>query len=124
MVATKADDVNAAYQVLKKPNRGCCATRITGGATRLFAILRFRCSFASGFFGSGDTNCANASRTRVFAEKSAATGVGGGTTASAFTVCAGTIVGMLVSKTTRSGHFRSEWILMTDLSVLVSSLSV
>src|SRR3984893_7837076 len=114
------------FQVLlsKKPNRGCCATTTIGGATRFFTILRFRCSFASGFFGSGGTNCANTSRTRVFAETSATiVGAGAGTTASAFAVCAGTIVGMLVSKTTRSGHFRSEWILMTDLSTPVLVLS-
>jgi hypothetical protein len=43
-----------AYQMLlpKKPNRGCCATSITGGATRFFTILRLCCSFGSGFFDS------------------------------------------------------------------------
>ena len=44
-----------------------------------------------------------------FAVTSATTGgAGAGATASAFAAGAGMIVGMLVSKTTRSGHFRSE----------------
>src|SRR3954451_14752549 len=81
------------YQVpkSKKPNRGC-ATRMVGGPAWLFAILRFRCGLGSGFFrsdcaASGDGNCASASRTRAFAELSAAARL-----ASACAIGAGTMV--------------------------------
>src|SRR5882757_3669758 len=111
------------YQVLlakkllpKNPNRcGCCATKATCGAAggaRCLAILRFGgWGFASGLLSSAGLNCANDSRTRAFAVNSPAA-VGGGGLASLAAVCAGgTMVGMLVSSTIRSGHFRSERIL-------------
>jgi len=88
----------------KKPNCGCRATKTIDGATRLFAILRLRCSFGSGVLGldcpscsaSDGCSCANASRTCALAETSA-TASGGGTLASVFAICAGMIVGRLVS---------------------------
>jgi hypothetical protein len=112
------------YQVLlsKKPNRGCWATITIGGATRTFAILRLCTGFGSGFFGSDGLSSANDCSARDLAETSA-TVVWAGALTAVVAICGGTIVGRLVSKTTRSGHFRSDWILMPDLEGPVSALS-
>src|SRR5229473_8588652 len=108
------------YQVLlsKKPNRGCWATITIGGAMRTFAILRL----CTGFFGSDGLSSANDCSARDLAETSA-TVVWAGALTAIVAVCRGTIVGRLVSKTTRSGHLRSDWILMPDLDGPASALS-
>src|SRR6202035_1000406 len=70
-----------AHQVLL-PNRlncGCCATSMTGGAARRFAILRLGGCLSPDLgpvvgptcFRSAGGNCANAWRTRAMAELSA-----------------------------------------------------
>lgn len=97
-----------AYQVLKKPKRGCCATRSTGGAIRFLAILRLRCGFGSSFFGSAGLSSAKACSARALAETSSTSG-GDGALATVVAAGAGTMVGRLVSNTMRSGHFRSDW---------------
>jgi hypothetical protein len=95
---------------------------MVGGPVRaLAAVLRFGWSFGSAFLLSAGcsfaelegVNCAKASRTRTFAVGSA-TPAGAETFASVTPVVAGVIVGRVVSNTMRSGHFRSECILITE----------
>lgn len=113
------------HQLLpKNPNCGCCASMTGGGPMRRRTIRRCRCGFASVFLNSatcacrdlgGGDNCANDSRTPALALSAslsaggvAVAGVGAGVTLAAIASGAGVVVGRLVSKTMRSGHFRSE----------------
>jgi len=99
---------------LNQSNWGCRASLILRGAAARFLVSFFRdcedLTFTSATFAlleSEDCNCASACR--ALAETSSANDAGGASGTATTGAIAAATVGVLVSKTTRSGSFIPEW---------------